>query len=69
MRRPVDAVDPLKGVGQQTANAKAAIKEEKPVVALIRDLSLSVANAIQVSRHHDLMTRFFMITFSFNPSN
>ena len=64
MRRPVDAVDPLKRACQQTANAKAAIKEEKPVVALIRTMLRCVASAIQVTRHHDQMTRFLMITLN-----
>jgi hypothetical protein len=47
-----------------TATANSAIKEEKPVVALIRTLLRCVASAIQVTRPHDLLTRFSMITFS-----
>ena len=48
----------------QNRNCNCAIKEEKPVVALIRTLLRCVASAIQVTRHHDQMTRFLMITFN-----
>jgi len=47
-----------------TANCKSAIKEEKPVVALIQTLLRYGASTTQVSRHHDRMTRFLMITFN-----
>ncbi len=45
-------------------NCNCALKEEKPDVALTRILSLLVASATQVTRHHDLLTRFLMITFN-----
>ena len=47
-----------------TATANSALKEEKPVVALIRTMLRCVASAIQVTRHHDQMTRFLMITLN-----
>ena len=48
----------------QTANCKSAIKEEKPVVALIQTLLRYGASTTQVTRYHDRMTRFLMITFN-----
>lgn len=39
------------------------LKGEKPVVTLIRTLLLCEATTIQVTRHHDLLTRFLMISF------
>lgn len=48
----------------RNCNRNCALKEEKPDVALSRILSLLVASATQVTRHHDLLTRFLMITFN-----
>ncbi len=50
-------------------NCNCTIKEEKPVVTLIQTLLLREASTIQVTRHHDQMTRFLMITLIFHPSN
>ena len=49
-------------------NYNCTIKEEKPVVTLIQTLLLREASTIQVTRHHDQMTRFLMITLIFHPS-
>jgi hypothetical protein len=62
----------LLGLGLQrnyNYNYNCTIKEEKPVVTLIRPCCGTMVGAIQATRHHDRLTRFFMITVRFYPSN